>query len=462
MRLFLILLFFPIKIFSQDIEGVWTGTIYNDTTKKYIPYEIAISETKGKYSGYSHTTFTGENNRQETGVKSLKIKRRNNKIIIEDNDLIYNNYAEPPAKGVRQYSELNVMQSDSGLLLIGVFNTNRTKEYSSVTGTIHLNKKLNIEQTKLIKKLNEMKLSNELSFNQTKKEKENIIAVTNANVLQSASSKKQASSSEKPGEEVEPMLIAIKEDTVIYKADIAEAKDFTPDIKTKKQDPTRDKEDVVKVLPPEIKKPIFSLPKKHTVPVPELVKKQIAAASGRETKTIPSREESKTQINPQQKEKIIAATVTDSSLIKPKTVKPFLAQFPKPLQSKIPASNTGISFEKLSGRTIETIRTVNFKSDSLVLTLYDNGVVDGDTVTVILNGKIIMPNQGLSTKAISKTIYLTPDLGDSLQLIMYAENLGSIPPNTGLLIIQDGEERYEIRFSGDLQKNSAILLKRSR
>jgi hypothetical protein len=45
---------------------------------------------------------------------------------------------------------------------------------------------------------------------------------------------------------------------------------------------------------------------------------------------------------------------------------------------------------------------------------------------------------------------------------MYAENLGSIPPNTGLLIIQDGEVRNEIRFAGDMQKSSAIILKRKR
>jgi hypothetical protein len=43
---------------------------------------------------------------------------------------------------------------------------------------------------------------------------------------------------------------------------------------------------------------------------------------------------------------------------------------------------------------------------------------------------------------------------------MFAENVGSIAPNTGLLIIKDGGKRYEIMFSGDLQKNSSIVLKR--
>jgi hypothetical protein len=49
-----------------------------------------------------------------------------------------------------------------------------------------------------------------------------------------------------------------------------------------------------------------------------------------------------------------------------------------------------------------------------------------------------------------------------MQLIMYAENLGLIPPNTGLLVIQDGNKRHEVRFSGDLEQNAAITLKRKR
>ena len=113
----------------------------------------------------------------------------------------------------------------------------------------------------------------------------------------------------------------------------------------------------------------------------------------------------------------------------------------------------------LNNRIIETIQSVNYKSDSLVLTLYDNGEVDGDTVSVIMNGKVIMPMVGLSTNAVRKTIY-TKDITDSIQIVMYAENLGSLPPNTGLLIVYDGKQRYEIRFSGDLKKNSAIVFHR--
>lgn len=113
----------------------------------------------------------------------------------------------------------------------------------------------------------------------------------------------------------------------------------------------------------------------------------------------------------------------------------------------------------INSRIIETIRSVNYSSDSLVLSLYDNGEVDGDTVTVIMNGQVIMPQVGLGANAIRKTIY-TKDIKDSIQIVMYAETLGSLPPNTGLLIVYDGPVRYEIRFSGDLKKNAAIVFRK--
>jgi hypothetical protein len=117
---------------------------------------------------------------------------------------------------------------------------------------------------------------------------------------------------------------------------------------------------------------------------------------------------------------------------------------------------------EIAKRIITNIRTVEIAHDSLVFSLFDNGIVDGDTVSILLNGKVIMPRVGLLEKAVNKTIYLTPDMGDSIHVIMYAENLGSIPPNTGLLVVRDGERNYEILFSGDLKKNEEIILVRKK
>jgi hypothetical protein len=148
-------------------------------------------------------------------------------------------------------------------------------------------------------------------------------------------------------------------------------------------------------------------------------------------------------------------TVNPDTVAKP--VQPAVAKVVKSAPEKIsPVTNAA---SDLGNRTIETIQSVNYRSDSLVLTLYDNGEIDGDTVSVLMNGEVIMPMVGLTTNAVRKVIY-TKDLPDSIQIVMYAETLGSLPPNTGLLIVYDGTERYEIRFSGDLKKNAAIVFRR--
>ena len=131
-------------------------------------------------------------------------------------------------------------------------------------------------------------------------------------------------------------------------------------------------------------------------------------------------------------------------------------------EKKKPAPDTVKAAAELATRKTEVIQNVFFKSDSLILKLYDHGVIDGDTVSVVLNGKVIAARQGLKGKPTVSVIHITPVLGDSLLLVMYAESLGTIPPNTGILVIQDGDNRYEIRFEGTKQKSSAILLTRKR
>jgi len=140
----------------------------------------------------------------------------------------------------------------------------------------------------------------------------------------------------------------------------------------------------------------------------------------------------------------------------------------KPKEIKQPANNnlkketTVITPVKPVERKIQKISEIFFNSDSLQLSFYDNGTVDGDTVSMVLNGKIIAEKIKLTTNAFRITIPTKINQTDSLLLIMHAESLGLIPPNTGLLVIQDGATRHEIRFEGDLQRSSAVMLRRKR
>jgi len=105
-------------------------------------------------------------------------------------------------------------------------------------------------------------------------------------------------------------------------------------------------------------------------------------------------------------------------------------------------------------------QTVDIASDSLFLSFYDNGVVDGDSISVYLNDQPIISNTKLTSVATKKTIYVGGMNEIKLQLV--AENLGTIPPNTGLLIIRDGDKTYQVNFTADMQTNSSIILRRKR
>ena len=118
--------------------------------------------------------------------------------------------------------------------------------------------------------------------------------------------------------------------------------------------------------------------------------------------------------------------------------------------------------EDLAKRKTELISTIYFVSDSLVLSLYDNGEVDGDTVSVLVNNQVMIARKGLSTVPIRTTIYTPTGAIDSLSVTMYAENLGRIGPNTGLLVIEDRNSKYQVRFEGDQQKNSAVTFLRKK
>lgn len=164
MKLMLLAFCCPVSVFCQDITGLWTGTLYNDSTQQYHQYEIGISKENGKYTGFSHTWFMIDNKRY-FGVKKLKVRiAGDGKIVIEDGDLLLNNYPVQPNKNVRQLNVLNLETNGNETAMNGPFVTNRTKEFSPLTGQVSLKKKSNISQSDLVPHLQNISKGQELSF----------------------------------------------------------------------------------------------------------------------------------------------------------------------------------------------------------------------------------------------------------------------------------------------------------
>lgn len=110
-------------------------------------------------------------------------------------------------------------------------------------------------------------------------------------------------------------------------------------------------------------------------------------------------------------------------------------------------------------RTKVYTKELELENPSIRLEIYDNGEIDGDMISLYLNNKLVLPKVTLTHKAVRLTIELDPSLPFN-ELSMFAENLGTKPPNTAALIVYDGKTRYETLLSSDLSKSATLKLKK--
>lgn len=97
-------------------------------------------------------------------------------------------------------------------------------------------------------------------------------------------------------------------------------------------------------------------------------------------------------------------------------------------------------------------------SDSVVhISLYDNAVIDDDTISIFVNKRPLLIKARVSNTKIGFDIKLS-DTAQPIEILMQAENLGSIPPNTALMIVECGKRRYEVRLTSSYEKHAVIVI----
>lgn len=89
--------------------------------------------------------------------------------------------------------------------------------------------------------------------------------------------------------------------------------------------------------------------------------------------------------------------------------------------------------------------------------LYDHKRVDGDIVTIFVNDRILVENH-LLTKAVAY-FDLPLQVGEN-SIVLFAENLGHVVPNTAAIIIESGEQRKEVVLRSDLEKSEFFTVMR--
>jgi hypothetical protein len=112
--------------------------------------------------------------------------------------------------------------------------------------------------------------------------------------------------------------------------------------------------------------------------------------------------------------------------------------------------------QKFMTRTRQLVQEIPVTGDSVELKFYDNAEIDGDSIAVFLNDKMLAEHIRLSDTAfiIKLPVAVMQQTND---LVMVAENLGSIPPNTSLMIAMVDGRRYEARLAST--ENSSALIR---
>ena len=128
------------------------------------------------------------------------------------------------------------------------------------------------------------------------------------------------------------------------------------------------------------------------------------------------------------------------------------------LSPELPKITEKTVIKGYENRSKQLLRTIEVSPDDFRVDLYDNGEIDGDSISVFFNGKLLVSHQRLSDKAISLNIRIDPARNEN-DLVMYAENLGSIPPNTALMIVTVGDQRYEVRITSTEQTSGTVRFK---
>lgn len=162
--------------------------------------------------------------------------------------------------------------------------------------------------------------------------------------------------------------------------------------------------------------------------------------------------------------------------IKKEAAKPAVAPVPVAKRNRIatvaksdrsvPAGNLPLAAPKqttvavpdvLRQRTNKLVERFEAPAGEIQLDLYDNGEIDGDTVSVYHNNRLLASQQRLSQKPVSFRIRVDKEQPHH-ELIMVANNLGSIPPNTSLMMITAGGKRHQVYISSTEQQNAKLVI----
>jgi hypothetical protein len=165
----------------------------------------------------------------------------------------------------------------------------------------------------------------------------------------------------------------------------------------------------------------------------------VAAVPTEKEKPVPVKDEV-----PVQKDTLQFITKTDAPVIPKKEAPPVVTAKPP------------VIVEKFTERKKILTTELPLEGDTIEIHFYDNAEIDGDSISLFMNNQLVFEHVRLSDKPhIVK--FAVKELNENNELVMVAENLGSIPPNTSYMIAYINNQRYTANLAST--ENSSAMIR---
>ena len=128
----------------------------------------------------------------------------------------------------------------------------------------------------------------------------------------------------------------------------------------------------------------------------------------------------------------------------------------KPGEPAKPAQAELKAYETKTKRDADVERVLEVKSRTVRIRVWDNGTVDGDVLSLFLNGEQIVKNYRVTRQKHETIVKLDKPTNF---IILHALNVGSISPNTVAVSVDDGFQEQVVIISSNLDKSGAIMIR---
>lgn len=114
------------------------------------------------------------------------------------------------------------------------------------------------------------------------------------------------------------------------------------------------------------------------------------------------------------------------------------------------------AYQSKARRSVNVQRILDVRAQTIRLKVWDNGITDGDVLSLFLNGRQILDEYRVNKQRYAIPVEL--QRGENM-LVLHAIDLGNITPNTVAVAVDDGHQEQTIILSSNLDESGSVMIR---